>query len=271
MPKVFGEGIYSAYRQNGILHVKASGLKPTAQTKVTIEELPFLIYPPQLGLMFETEGITNPVLLPFDIEKAFPNYPGSAKIVQIMDKNGLHAIDIVDLPATAPVLLLSDAAATQFVVYQQIGTDRYLIAKSDALVLAIYVKVFGPDTYTACQAYVAAHAVHVSPALQVVPGSLKAWIDRQPGVENGSKLIATVDAVVEVDWTVTLISAVPQGFNPFIKLLRFEIYLPMGPVHSHALITKTFRYEETPAQQPYTNVTIENGPGSVSVPVENVS
>ncbi|WPO40617.1 hypothetical protein [Tardiphaga sp. 42S5] len=271
MSKTFGEAVYSAYRQNGILHVRASGLKPTLQTIVTIEELPFLIYPPQLGLFFETNGIVNPVVLPFEIETAFAHYPASARTVQIVDRNGTHAIDIVDRPETAPVLLLADAAATQFVVYRQIGTDRYLIARAGAPVIDIYIKVFGPDSYSAAQAYVAAHTTHVSPTLQVVPGSLKAWIDRQPGVDNGSKLIVTVDAVVEVDWTVTLISAVPQGINPLIKLLRFEIYLPVGPVHSQALVTRTFRYEESPAQHPYTNATIENGPGSVSVPVENVS
>jgi hypothetical protein len=268
MSKVLGEGIYSAYRQNGILHVRASGLKPTAQTKVTIEELPFLIYPPRLGLMFETDGITSPVVLPFDIERAITNYPPSAKVVNISDKNGLHMIDIVEQPATVPTLLIPDPAATQFVVYQQLGSDRYLIAKSDALVLAIYVKVFGPDTYANCQAYVMAHATPVSPSIEAISNTLAAWIDRQPGAEP--KLVVTVDAIVEVDWTVTLISAVPQGFNPLIKLLKFDVHLPPGPIHSHALMRRTFRYEESPAQA-YTGVTIENAPNSISIPVREVT
>ncbi len=270
MSKVFGVGIYSAYRQNGILHVTASGLKPTAQTKVTIEELPFLIYPPELGLFFETDGITSPVVLPFDIERAVTIYPASAKAVHIVDKNGLHAIHIVEKPATGSGTI-TDPAATQFVVYHQIGLNRYLIAKSDAIVPAIYYKVFGPDTYAACQAYVAAHTAPAEPSINITPGTLKAWIDRQPGVEDGAKLIVTVDAIVEVDWTVKLVSAVPQGFNPLVKLLRFEVHLPTGPVHSNALMTKTFRYEEALAQQAYTNVTVENGPGSVSAPVQEVS
>ena len=268
MSKDFGEGIYSAYRQNGILHVRASGLKPTAQTKVTIEQLPFFIFPPQLGLMFETDGITSPIVLPFDIERAFSNYPSSAKAVSIVDKNGLHSIDIVEQPATTSNLLISDLAAPQFVVYQQIGTERYLIAKSGDIVPAIYFKVFGPDTYANCQAYVTAHTKPVLPSIEVVPNTFAAWINRQPGVEP--KLIATVEAFVEVDWTVTLISAVPQGINPLVKLLRFDIHLPAGPVHSHALIRRTFRYEEAPPQHPYTDSTIENGPGSISIPVREV-
>jgi hypothetical protein len=270
MSKVLGEGIYSAYRQAGILHVQATGSKPTAQTKVTIEELPFLIYPPRLALMFETDGISSPIVLPFDIERAVTNYPSSAKVVSIQDRNGLHTIDIVERPAADRGLLIADPAAAQFVVYQQIGTDRYLIAKSDEFVPAIYTKVFGPDTYANCQAYVAAHARHAGPAIGVVPNTLAAWIDSQPGVEGGPKLIVTVDAIVEVDWTVTLVSAVPQGINPRIKLLRFDVQLPPGPVHSNAMMRRTFRYEEGAVHNPYTDVTIENGPGSVSVPVRNV-
>lgn len=270
MSKVFGEGIYSAYRQNGILHVRATGLKPTAQTRVTIEELPFLIFPPQLGLFFETDGITNPIVLPFDVEKAFPNYPSSTKVVSIVDKNGVHAIDIVEQPATVPSLSVSDPAAAEFVVYQQIGTDHYLIAKSEDLVLAIYHKVFGPDTYASCQAYVAAHARPIIPSVEVVPGTFAAWINRQPGIDQGPKFIATVEAIVEIDWNVTLISAVPQGFNPLIKLLRFEVQLPVGSRHSTALVRRTFRYEEAPPQHPYNDAMIENGPGSITMPVREV-
>ncbi|MBR0968504.1 hypothetical protein JQ554_30500 [Bradyrhizobium diazoefficiens] len=270
MSKVFGEGIYSAYRQDGILHVRATGLKPTAQTIVTIEELPFLIFPPRLGLFFETDGITNPVVLPFDVERAFPNYPAHVTVVNIVDKNGVHTINIVEKPAAAASLLIADPAAAQFVVYQQIGTDHYLIAKSDDVVLAIYYKVFGPDTYANCQAYVAAHARPIIPAVEVVPGTFSAWINRQPGVEPGPRFIATVDAIVEVDWNVTLISAVPQGFNPLIKLLRFDVQLPPGPKHSNALIRRTFRFEESPPQHPFTDSTIENGPGSITTPVREV-
>ncbi|MBR1219176.1 hypothetical protein JQ557_14325 [Bradyrhizobium sp. U87765 SZCCT0131] len=263
MSKTLGAGIYTAYRQNGILHVKAVGWKPTAQTKVYLEQLPFLIFPPQVALIFETEGITSPVELPFETEKAFPGYPASAKVVTVVDRNGHHAIQIDERPATAAPLMIGNPAEPRFVVYRQIGTDLYLIAPADAPVIAIYVRVFGPDTYAACQAYVAAHSAP-PPVVELLPGSLHAWIDAMPG--GPARLVVTVDAFVEVDWTVTLVSAVPQGINPLVKLLRPEVQLPPGPVHSHAIGLRTLRYEE-PQPLAYTDVTIENGLLSLSAKV----
>ncbi|WP_159009579.1 hypothetical protein [Bradyrhizobium sp. S69] len=267
MPKVLGEGIFSAYRQDGIAHLSAIGQKPSPQTKVTIDQLPFLIYPPRFALMFETDGITNPLVMPFDIDRAIPNYPPDVKFISVMDKNGLHAIDILDLPATGNGGLIDDPNAAIFAVFRQINGDQYLIAKADSAILAIFIKVFGPDTYANCQAYVAAHAVVTPPSLAIAPGALNAWIDRQPGPDHGPKLIVTVDVIVEIDWTVSLVSAVPQGINPLVKLLKFDIVLPPGPVHSNAMMKKTFRYEEAPPQNPYTDVTIENATGSNTAPV----
>ena len=181
MSKTFGAGIYTAYRQNGVLHVRAIGWKPTMQTKVYLDELPFLIFPPQVALFFESEGITSPLEMPFETEKAFPGYPRSAKFVTVVDRNGDHAIHIEERAAAAAPLRIGDPAEPRFVVYRQIGVDRYLIAPADALVLAIYVRVFGPDTYARCQAYVAAHSAP-TPVIDLVPGSLHAWIDVMPGI-----------------------------------------------------------------------------------------
>jgi hypothetical protein len=250
-----------------VLRVTASGHKPTPQTKVTLEQLPFLIFPPRLGLMFETEGITNPMVVPFDIEKAFPNYPPTAKFVSIADGSGLHAIDIHEKPDSHSPLKIADPAEACFVVYQQIGTAHYLIAKADDLVLAIYTKVFGPDSYANCQAYVVSHSV-AEVTIDLVPKTLEARIDAQPGAEPGPKLIVTVDAFVEVDWKVSLVAAEPQGINPLVKLLRLAVELPSGPVHSHAIAKRTLHYEETPPHEGYTNVTIENGADTVSAAVE---
>lgn len=258
MAKVFGEGIYTAYRQNGILHVQAKGMKPYAQTKVSLEELPFLIYPPQFALFFETDGIASPVELPFDIERAFSNYP-RVPAVHIADKNGGHSIHIEDKAAT------SSADVQAYAVYRQVGTDHYMIAKADAIVAAIYFKVFGPDTYENCYKYVQEHGANFSPAVHLVPGSLKAWIDKQPGGHN--PLVVTVDAMLEVDWGVTLVAAMPQGFNPRIKLLKVEVKLPDGTAHSNAIAIRTLRYEETPAADDYTDVTVLNGGQSVSAKV----
>lgn len=267
MVKSLGEGIYSASRQDGILHVRAVGHKPALQVKVTLEQLPFLIYPPEIGLFFESADIVSPVVVPFEIERAFPAYPASARSVTIIDRNGSHAIVIVE--QTSPADDAFDLSKDRFVVYRALIGDRYLIAKEGALVVGIYVKVFGPDTYEHCKAYVAAHAPPVQ--VDIVPGTLSAWIDKQPGVQNGSKLIVVVDAWLEVDWKVELVAAVPQGINLAIKLLKFNVQLPPGPVHSHAFVRRTLRYEETPAGFNYTEVTIENGSASTSAVVTIVS
>jgi len=105
--------------------------------------------------------------------------------------------------------------------------------------------------------------------IDIVPGSLNAILNKQPGPGRTPSLNVTVDANVEVDWEVKLISATPQGINPRIKLLRFQVYKPTG-IHSDAILRKTFRYEESPAQADYTDVTLENDGSDVTVKVEIV-
>jgi len=166
--------------------------------------------------------------------------------------------------------VINDPNAANFAVFKQINGDQYLIAEADSAILAIFIKVFGPDTYANCQAYVAAHTVATPPSLAIAPGALNATIDRQPGPDHVPKLTVTVDVIVEVDWTVSLVSAVPQGINPLVKLLKFDIVLPPGPVHSNAMMKKTFSYEEAPPQNAYTDVTIENATGSNSAQVRIV-
>jgi hypothetical protein len=266
MTKSYGEGIYSAYRQDGILHVRAHGSKPSPQTKVSIDELPFFIFPPEYGLFFETDGIASPLVLPYDIERAIPTYPIQLPTIHIVDRNGSHTIDIEDRPrstgSTQP-----DPATQQYVVYQQLGTNRYLIAKADAVVIEIYKKVFGPDSYENCRKFVAEHTPPVETSIDIVPGSLKAWLDLQPG--SPPRLIVTAEAVVEIDWQVEIVAAVPPGINPFIKLLKLDIQIPTGP-HSNAIATRTLRYEEAPAGINYTDVTLLNGGQGTTVKVGQV-
>ncbi len=100
-------------------------------------------------------------------------------------------------------------------------------------------------------------AIHATTTISIVPGSLKAILNEQPGPGRKPKLIVSVDGEVEVDWDVKLVAATPQGINPRIKLLKFEVHKPKGR-HSNAIIRKTFRYEESPAQERYTDVTIEH-------------
>lgn len=267
MSAVLGEAIFHAYRQDGILYILANGEKPTPQTQVSIQPLPFLIHPPQYALLFETSGITNPLITPFLVSRAFPNYPPESTVT-ILDKNGLHTIDIVEKTTTVTRTTADDAASTSFTVYRQIGTDRYLIARSGDMVIDIFVAVFGPDTHANCEAYVAAHSRPVTPRLEIVAHSLHGWVNRQPGIENGPKFIVTVDAYVGSDWTVALVAVSPQGIVAEDKLLKFDVVVPTGGGCFGELIRKTFRYDEAPAQVIYTQATITNAASAASTDVQ---
>ncbi len=265
MSKVLGKATYSAYRQDNIVHVIAEGEKPYLQTKVTIEQLPFMIYPPIYALYFETSGITIPVIVPFVIERAITNFPSSAKSISIEDATGHHSIPI-DTRASASTgahaLALSEAAAAGNVcVFRQLGTERLLIAACDAILPAIYTRVFGPASYAECQQYVATHALR--PVFDVRKESFKAWIDFMPG--GPPKLIVIGEVTTGPAIGVQLIKAVPQGINPNILIL--DIVLTPGTGRVSTPVPQPVRYEESPPANTYTDVTIRSGADSFTIPV----
>jgi hypothetical protein len=208
--------------------------------------------------------------VPFDIEKAFPNYPTTAKVVSIADKNGLHAIDIHEKANSHSPLKITDPREASFVVYQLVGTAHYVIARAEDVVLAIYTKVFGPASYAECQAYVTSHTAP-EVTVDLIANTLKARIEAHPGGEAGHKLVVAVEAFIEVDWKVNLVAAEPQGINPLVKLLRLDVELPTGAAHSHAIAQRVLHYEEATGQENYTNVTIENGDDTMSAAVEKAT
>ena len=110
---------------------------------------------------------------------------------------------------------------------------------------------------------------HHEPVISVVQNSFKAILDEQPGPGKQHKFFASVEIEVEIDWKVQLVATVPQGFNQFDKLLRFQVVEPKG-THSNAIVKRTVRYDEAPAEADYTNATLRNGPHSTTVEVEIV-
>jgi hypothetical protein len=265
MTKVLGRGTYSAYRQNGLLHVIAQGDKPNLQTIVTIEQEPFLIFPPEFALYFENPPIVSPIVVPFHVEKSF-SYPPNVNFVRIVDATGTHSITIENRPDITPPI---DNDGANFCVFQQLGTDRYRIARCDAIVPTIYHKVFGPTTYQQCQIYIAAHSAGVGlqgsngSLVQADPATFKAWINEMPGSQP--TLIVTGDVLAEVDFHVNLVRAIPQGFNPAVLILHIDVQTPTGP-HSNAIATRTLRYEEAAAIR-FTNVTVTGGGNPFTIPV----
>lgn len=108
---------------------------------------------------------------------------------------------------------------------------------------------------------------HSEPVIDIIPGTLHATRNEQP--LNRHAIHVSLEAEVEVDWKVKLVRAAPQGFNPLSLLLRFDVLLPNGP-HSDAIAKRTITYEESPAGEPYTEVTVENGPKTSSAKVHVV-
>lgn len=266
MAKVLGRALYSAYRQDRVLYIAAQGEKPNLQTKVTIEQLPIRIYPPHFALYFESEGIVNPIQLPFEIERAFPTYPLAAKVVNILDASGRHTITIETREGTKAALEIS--AVESYCVFQQIGTDNYVIAKCDTILPAIYYKVFGPASYLQCQEYIAEHTRAAAPGVYAKPETFNAWIDKMP--PGPPKLVVIGDVLAEIDLKVELLRASPQGINPLDLILNIKAELPSDSSHSNAIATRSIRYVETPPQVDYTNVTVTGGGDPFTIPVQIV-
>ena len=99
--------------------------------------------------------------------------------------------------------------------------------------------------------------------ISVVPGSLTAILEKQPGQRHGDRLLVIVD--VDADHAVELVNAVPQGINPQIKLLRVRAVAPPPP--GAVRVKRTLRYEEAPASADYREVWLGEGDAAISTKV----
>ena len=106
------------------------------------------------------------------------------------------------------------------------------------------------------------HAQHVVP---IVPHTLEAFLDEQPGPGKQHSFHVAVDVEVEVDWKVELVAR-PPGSDPLVKLLAFHVVLPHGP-HSNAIAKRTLHYDEKPPGARYSDVTLEDGKQTTTVKV----
>lgn len=152
--KHFGRASYRAFRNGGILHIVASGETPNLNDEVILEQLPFLIFPPMFGLFFVTQDIALPATKPFTVEIQTP-FPSEPTSVRVQDADGDHSVPIAVLgavPSNPP-----PNAGNNFCVFQWIGINSMMVAKCDAIVPAVYSRVFGPDTHANCEKYIRDH------------------------------------------------------------------------------------------------------------------
>jgi hypothetical protein len=99
----------------------------------------------------------------------------------------------------------------------------------------------------------------------LLKNTFKAWIDRMPG--SRPKLIVVGDVQVPTSgWHVWLSKHVPQGINPNILILDVNATKPSGIV-LEVVTTIPLRYEESPPQHEYTQVTVLDGKDEVTVGV----
>jgi hypothetical protein len=100
---------------------------------------------------------------------------------------------------------------------------------------------------------------------KLLKDTFRAWIDRMPGRQP--RLIVTGDIEVPTSaWTASLERAVPQDINENILLLTLVARPPSG-MANQVISTLHLRYEESPPQRKYTQVTVSDGRDSVTVDV----
>jgi hypothetical protein len=156
MTKQFGVAdLYQATRlaETSVL-ITAVGEAPNLNTIVTLEMLPWKIYPPQFGLFFETPQVSLPATRPFLVWGIFP-YPKRENDLAVFDSAGRHSVPIL---GTFPFEATDKRSGVMgaFIAYQQIGVPtNCMIAPADAMVPMIYRKGFGPASYADCEDWIA--------------------------------------------------------------------------------------------------------------------
>lgn len=96
MSKHYGVGRYAALRiADPVILIVATGTAPNRTTHVTLEQLPWRIYPPRFGLFFDEAPIALPATRPFVVTGVFA-YPKGVASVTIVDADGHHEIPIAN-------------------------------------------------------------------------------------------------------------------------------------------------------------------------------
>lgn len=155
MSKHFGYGTYQAVRiaDHAIL-ILAVGVAPNLSTRVTLEQLPWRIFPPMFGLFFDEPPVTLPALHPFMLSAVFA-FPKGEDSVTIIDAAGAHRIKLSSE-------FIWSAAQTRagedlFIVYRNLNDASCLTVPQDKIVPAIYTRVFGPASQADCATWAAKH------------------------------------------------------------------------------------------------------------------
>jgi hypothetical protein len=151
-----GRASYKAYRLFGLVTLVATGETPNFNDKVDIVQLPFRRFPPIYGLVFIQQDIRLPAMRPFVYEERIV-YPEGFPAISVHDADGPHEVPIADvqIPPMAMAASAEAESGAGFCVFNWLGRPDLLIAPCDALLPAVYRRVYGPATMADCERYVA--------------------------------------------------------------------------------------------------------------------
>lgn len=255
--KVLGRASYKAFRLFGVTHLVAVGETPNLNDKVDFEQLPFRIFPPMFGFYFIHADFRLPATKPFVHEERIM-YPAGVNSIRIQDTDGIHNVPIADVVSVEKIERIA-ASDVGYCVFSWIGINTLLISKCDAILPAVYTRVFGPATYEACESYVREHGgdpASESPSVRVLEDTFRAWHNLMPPAPS---FIVTGEVEAPTPgWSVTLTPAVPQGINPDILILELNATRPSGPTIQIPTLIPV-RYQQVPPARHYSQVTIRHG------------
>jgi hypothetical protein len=266
--KELGRASYRAFRLFGQVHLVATGETNNLNNKFDFEQLPFRIFPPMYGFFVITPDVTLPATTPF-VHHERILFPSGVNVIRIQDADGIHEVPIAEVvPHDMGMRTLAAGGGNNLCVFSWIGINSMMIAECNAVVPAVYTKVFGPASQQECENYIASHgggAFRAASPVTVIKQSFHAWIDRMP--MGGPRLFVTGDIVTPSGgWTASLTRAVPQGINPNILILQIDASPPTGGAPT-VMTTMSLRFEEAPPAHPYTDVTIRHGGGDFTIEV----
>ena len=150
--KVLGTAHYRAVRSplEGTITLTATGILPCLNYSAQLEMRPERILSPMWNLVFFTQPVCLRAIKPFEISVVMAD---SGDVIRVMDATGWVEVPVVD-PFLPVDFAETQAGKTEYVVYSRLPVTSpphgCIVVPADALVLAIYYRVFGPASKQEC-------------------------------------------------------------------------------------------------------------------------
>lgn len=157
--KQLGRAAYRAFRMGNFTMLSAAGETEHLNDKTDFEQLPFKIWPPMYAFFVIHPDIELPATRQFVYNEVIA-FPSGANTIQIQDADGSHSVRIEEVAASEDQIraAMANGDDGNYCVFGLTGGGEvYFMAKCDAIVPAIYSKVFGPDNQAKCEDYIKEH------------------------------------------------------------------------------------------------------------------